>query len=90
MTKKIISNSDDTNKIIIYTNDEGALKIQVQVIEDTVWLTIAQRAELFSKSPSTINEHILNIYREEEVSKTPLRRKSEIPILLKNLLITII
>jgi hypothetical protein len=35
--------------------------------DETVWLTIDQMAELFQKSRSTINEHILNIYEEQEL-----------------------
>jgi hypothetical protein len=34
---------------------------------ETVWLTIDQMAELFQKSPSTINEYILHIYEEREL-----------------------
>jgi hypothetical protein len=41
----------------------------------TVWLNIDQIAELFQKSRSTINEHILNIYKEEELEKEPTMRK---------------
>ncbi len=37
--------------------------------DETVWLTIEQMAELFGKSCSTINEHILNIFDEGELEK---------------------
>jgi hypothetical protein len=42
---------------------------------ETVWLNIDQIAELFQKSRSTINEHILNIYKEEELEKESTMRK---------------
>ncbi|MEA3552921.1 MAG: virulence RhuM family protein, partial [Campylobacterota bacterium] len=42
---------------------------------ETVWLTIEQMSELFQKSRSTINEHILNIYKEEELKKEDSLRK---------------
>jgi hypothetical protein len=35
--------------------------------DETVWLTIDQMAELFQKSRSTINEHILHIFDEQEI-----------------------
>lgn len=35
--------------------------------DETVWLTQVQMAELFEKSKSTINEHIKNIYKEQEL-----------------------
>ncbi len=42
---------------------------------DTVWLTQAQMAVLFDKSISTINEHINNIYKENELKETDTMRK---------------
>jgi hypothetical protein len=43
--------------------------------DETVWLTIDQMAELFQKSRSTVNEHILNIYGENELeSQTSMRK----------------
>lgn len=53
----------------------GLTKINVQLDNETVWLTIDQMAELFSKSRSTINEHILNIYNEEELREVDTMRK---------------
>jgi hypothetical protein len=45
-------------------------------LEDkTVWLTIDQMAELFGKSRSTINEHILHIYEEGELEEDKTKRK---------------
>ena len=41
--------------------------ITIRLEDETVWLTIDQMAELFQKSRSTINEHILNIYEEQEL-----------------------
>jgi hypothetical protein len=55
------------SNIIFYTSDDGLTKINVQLENETVWLTIDQMAELFKKSRSTINEHILNVYNEKEL-----------------------
>lgn len=63
------------SEIILYTTDDGLTKINVQLDNETVWLTIDQMAELFSKSRSTINEHILNIYNEEELHEVDTMRK---------------
>ena len=49
----------------IFKNQE--VKLDVNIKDDTVWLTQDQIAKLFGKSKSTINEHIKNIYREEEL-----------------------
>lgn len=63
------------NEIIIYKSNDGSSDISVRLEDETVWLTIDQMAELFDKSRSTINEHILNIYKEEELSKDDTIRK---------------
>lgn len=64
-----------TNSIIIYEGNGGQPKIEVRFEGETVWLTIDQMAELFDKSRSTINEHILNIYQEKELEETKSMRK---------------
>lgn len=54
-------------EILIYQNQDGNIKIDVRLEEETVWLTQEQMAVLFGKAKSTINEHILNIYAENEL-----------------------
>ena len=64
-----------TGEILIYKNQEGNIKIDVRLEEETVWLTQDQMAVLFGKAKSTINEHILNIYAENElVEETSIRK----------------
>ncbi len=61
--------------ILIYQNQEGNIKIDVRLDDETVWLTLDQMAMLFGKAKSTINEHILNIYTENElVEETSVRK----------------
>lgn len=59
----------NTGEILIYKNQEGNIKIDVRLQEETVWLTQDQMALLFGKAKSTINEHIQNIYAEGELEK---------------------
>jgi len=63
------------SEIILYTTEDGLTKINVKLDDETVWLTIDQMAELFNKSRSTINEHILNIYNEAELLEADTMRK---------------
>jgi hypothetical protein len=65
---------ENTN-IIIYQTEDGTTKIETRLEDETVWLTIDQMAELFQKSRSTINEHILNIYEEQELDNEQSLRK---------------
>ena len=62
-------------EIIIYQSEDGQTKIQTRLENETVWLTIEQMSELFQKSRSTVNEHILNIYNEGELEKEASMRK---------------
>jgi hypothetical protein len=65
----------NTGEILIYQNQDGNIKIDVRLEQETVWLTQDQMALLFGKAKSTINEHILNIYAENElVEETSVRK----------------
>ena len=55
------------NEIIIFENQE--IKLEVNLKEETVWLTQYQMALLFEKSQSTISEHINNIFKEGELEE---------------------
>ena len=61
--------------IIIYQNPNGNIKIDVRLEEETVWLTQDQMATLFGKAKSTINEHIKNVYEEEELDVSATMKK---------------
>jgi hypothetical protein len=65
----------NTGEILIYQNQEGSVKVDVRLEEETVWLTQEQMALLFGKAKSTINEHILNIYAENELVEDTSCRK---------------
>lgn len=57
----------NTGEILIYQNQDGNIKIDVRLEDETVWLTQEQMAELFGKARSTITEHIGNIFKEGEL-----------------------
>lgn len=57
------------SQILIYQNQDGNIKIDVRLEEETVWLTQEQMATLFGKGRSTITEHISNIFKEEELDE---------------------
>ena len=61
--------------ILIYQNQEGNIKIDVRLEEETVWLTQEQMATLFGKAKSTINEHIKNVYEENELEEVNTMHK---------------
>lgn len=55
------------NEIILFENQN--IKLEVNMKDETVWLTQSQMAQLFGKAISTINEHIKNIYKEKELNE---------------------
>lgn len=63
------------SQVEIYKSQDDNIEIAVQLENDTVWLTIEQMAFLFEKSRATINEHILNIFKEKELLKETVMRK---------------
>ncbi|MBQ7698503.1 MAG: virulence RhuM family protein [Paludibacteraceae bacterium] len=62
-------------EVVLYQTEDGKAKIDVVLQDETVWLPIEQMSLLFGKSRSTINEHILNIYKEGELIENETMRK---------------
>lgn len=63
---------------ILYKTPDDKVSINVQIEDDTVWLTQDQMAELFDKSKKTISEHIVNIFNEGELDEDSVVRKFQI------------
>ena len=59
--------------VIVFENEK--IVINVTVEEETLWLTQKELSELFGVTVATINEHIKNIYKEEELTKDATIRK---------------
>ena len=60
----------EENKIVLYQTEDGQTLIDVRLENDTVWLTQAQMAALFDKTPQNITMHIRNAYNEGELDKS--------------------
>jgi hypothetical protein len=65
----------NTGEILIYQNQEGNIKLDVRLEDETIWLTQAQIGELFQKSKATISEHIKNVFEEGELDAISTVRK---------------
>lgn len=63
----LINAEDSLGEFLIYTTPDGEKRIQVRLIDETVWLSQKLMAELFQKDVRTINEHILNVFAESEL-----------------------
>jgi len=62
------------SEILIYQNQDGNIKIDVRLENETVWLTQEQMQNLFGKSKATISEHIKNVFEEGELDKDSVVR----------------
>jgi hypothetical protein len=73
-----MKNQDKNNQIIIYNTKDGETRVEVQMKDETVWLSQKQMAELFDKDVRTINEHIKNIFSELELVENSVIRNFRI------------
>lgn len=64
-----------TLPLALFTSEDGKVQLQLKLVDDTLWLTQRQIAELFERSPKTISEHISNIYDEGELEPDSTIRK---------------
>jgi hypothetical protein len=63
---EILKLTDNKGGILLYQPD-NAVKLEVRLEDETVWLSLNQIAVLFERDKSVISRHIRNIFREEEL-----------------------
>ena len=66
------------NEIVIFRTDDETINVEVRFEDETAWLTQDQMSVLFSKSKSTISEHIKNVFKEGELDEKEVVRKFRI------------
>jgi len=57
------------SEIVVYQADDGQTRIDVRMVDETVWLSLDQMAELFQRDKSTISRHIANVFIEGELER---------------------
>ena len=70
-----IANQNE-NKILIYTSDDGHVKIEVRLEDENVWLTQNAMSELFNTTRNNITMHIKNIFEEGELKENSVSKES--------------
>lgn len=58
-----------SSEILLYQSEDGQLKVQVRLENETVWLTQADMVELFQTTKQNISLHIKNIFDEGELNE---------------------
>lgn len=72
---KDLALEENQGDIVIYQTKDGDTKIDVRFVDETVWLTQQQMADLFQSSRTNIVEHIRHIYEEGELDEASTCRK---------------
>ena len=62
--------------VVVYQSEDGTLQLDVQLSDETVWLTQQQMSLLFNTSRNNITLHISNIFREQELDKNSVCKES--------------
>ncbi|WP_083308392.1 virulence RhuM family protein [Corynebacterium sp. HMSC064E08] len=68
-------NMASAGELVMLRTDDGATRIEVRLVDETVWLTQTQMVELFQSSKANVSEHIRNVFAEGELEEDSVVRK---------------
>ena len=69
MAQNIETYNPTNESVVVYRSADNAVQIDVQLAEETVWLTQQQIALLFGVQIPAVSKHLSNIFREGELNK---------------------
>ncbi len=69
MPKHQLTLRDQTTEFLLYTAPNGAIKVEVLLAEETIWLTQKRMAELFGVGVPAVSKHLDNIYESGELQR---------------------
>ena len=69
---ELLPNKSD---FVLYTSQDGVVRVDVFVYNESVWLTQRAMQDLFDRSKSTVSEHISNVFKEGELDENQVVRK---------------
>ena len=58
---------ENRSEIIFYKTQDGRTRLEVQLVNESVWLSLNQMTELFQRDKSVISKHIKNVFEEGEL-----------------------
>lgn len=59
-----------SEEIVVYHSADNSVRLEVQVIDNTIWLSQQQMSELFMTDRTSIVRHIHNIYKTNELTES--------------------
>lgn len=69
MNSNLTKYQSSDESIVVYKSNDGVVQLEVQLANETVWLTLSQLAVLFDRDKSVISRHLRNIYAEGELTR---------------------
>ena len=72
-----IATYNSTENVVVYSSADNAVHLDVQLADETVWLTQQQIATLFGVQIPAVSKHLSNIFREGELDKKSVISISE-------------
>ncbi len=63
-------------EVVVYQSPDGQIRVDVQLAEDTVWLTIGQMAQLFGRDRTVISKHLRNVFAHKELDRSSVSAKN--------------
>ena len=73
--KETETQSPEKGQVFLYQSKDGKSQVEVNLQNETVWLSQAHMCDLFEKNKRTISEHIRNIFKEGELQEDSVVRK---------------
>ena len=63
------------NNIIIYQDENGITKVNVRFVDEDIWLTQNQIAEIYETTQQNVSLHINNIYKDKELEQNSTHKE---------------
>ena len=68
MSSNLPINPDNAGELLLYQTEDGLTRVEAKMVNESVWLSLGQMADLFQRDKSVISRHISNIFEEGELS----------------------
>ncbi len=67
MSSNLPTNPENSGELLLYQTEDGLTRVEAKMVNESVWLSLNQLAELFQRDKSVISRHISNIFEEGEL-----------------------
>lgn len=68
--------SENKSELVLYKSKDGSVQIDVQLEQETLWLSLDQLAQLFGRDKSVVSRHLRNIFMEKELNRMSVVAKN--------------